>query len=141
VSIARTVAIVLTGLIGLSGLGVGLSLWISLATLEAAGDTRDIGPLIYLGIAAYGLITALAAFGVWRGNVVAWWAAVIAIAIGGGILLRLATLGPRLDEIFTGGVIIWAADLLALLAPGTRRSLRTGSERAVRPSPGRGGWW
>jgi hypothetical protein len=141
VSIARTVAIVLTGLIGVSGLGVGLSLWISLATMEAAGDTRDIGPLIYLGIAAYGLITALAAFGVWRGNVVAWWAAVIAIAAGIALLVRLATLGLHLDEVFTGGVIIWGADLVALLAPGTRRALGAGSDGAVRPSPGRGRWW
>ena len=119
-SIARTVAIVLTALIGLSGFGVGISLWISLGTMEAGGDTRSIGPLIYLGIGGYGLVLALAAVGIWRGNRPAWWVAVIAIAIGLVVLVRLATLGQNLDEVFVGGAIIWGADLVALLAAGTR---------------------
>jgi hypothetical protein len=120
-SIARTIGIVLTGLIGLSGLGVGLSLWLTVGA--GADDGSQVGLLIGPGIAAYGLITALGAYGIWRGNRLGWWVAVVAIAAGLVLLIRFATLGIELDEAFTGGAIIWGADLVALLAPGTRRSL------------------
>ena len=121
---ARIMAIVLTGLIGLSGLGVGLGLITTLAS-SATGPV-EAGYGIGGGIAAYGLIAALAAFGVWRGHVLAWWVAVIAIVVGLVLLVRLATLGGELDAVFVGGIVLWAADLAALVAPGTRRSLRTG---------------
>jgi hypothetical protein len=124
VSPARIVAIVLTGLIGLSGLGVGIGLITTFAA--AAADSVQVGYAIGAGIAAYGLITALAAFGVWRGRLVAWWVALIAIAAGLLLLARFATLGGELDAVFVGGVVLWAADLAALLAPGTRRSVRAG---------------
>jgi uncharacterized membrane protein (DUF2068 family) len=116
------VAVVLTGLIGLSGLGVGIGLITTLAS-AAAGPVQA-GYGIGGGIAAYGLIAALAAFGVWRGNRLAWWVAVIAIVAGLVLLVRLATLGGELDAVFVAGVVLWAADLAALVAPGTRRSLR-----------------
>jgi len=124
VSPARIVAIVLTGLIGLSGLGVGIGLITTFAS--AAADSVEAGYVIGAGIAAYVLITALAAFGVWRGRLVAWWVALIAIAAGLLLLARFATLGGELDAVFVGGVVLWAADLAALLAPGTRRSVRAG---------------
>ena len=124
VSPARIVAIVLTGLIGLSGLGVGLGLITTFAA--AAADSVETGYAIGAGIALYGLIAALAAFGVWRGRLLAWWIALVAIAAGLLLLARFATLGGGLDAVFVGGVVLWAADLAALLAPGTRRSVRAG---------------
>jgi hypothetical protein len=130
VSPARIVAIVLTGLIGLSGLGVGIELITTLAS--AAAESVEAGYAIGGGIAAYGLIAAVAAFGVWRGQLLAWWVAVIAIAAGLVLLARLATLGGELDAVFVGGVVLWAADLAALLAPGTRRTVGAG-----RPTTGR----
>jgi hypothetical protein len=122
VSPARIVAIVLTGLIGLSGMGVGIGLITTLGS-TAAGPV-EAGYGIGAGITAYGLISGLAAFGLWRGNRLAWWIAIVAIVAGLVILVRLATLGGELDGVFVGGVVLWAADLAALLAPGTRRSLR-----------------
>jgi hypothetical protein len=121
-SIARSVALILTGLIGLSGMAVGFGLLLSLAS--TGGDPVAAGYLIGGGIAAYGLIAFLGAVGTWHGSVPAWWAAVVMVGAGLILLTFLTTQGAELDQVFLGGAILWGADLLALLSPGTRSSLR-----------------
>ncbi len=121
-SIARFVALILTGLIGLSGMAVGFGLLLNLAS--TGGDPVAAGSLIGGGIAAYGLIAFLGAVGAWQGSVAAWWAAVVTVGAGLVLLTLLTTQGAELDQVFLGGAILWAADLLALLSRGTRSSLR-----------------
>jgi len=130
-SVARTVAIALTGLIGVSGLGVGIVLIPTLGSM--GGEPSDlaaaagVGFAIGAGIAAYGLAAVAGAYGVWRGNRWGWWLATVTIVAGLIVLVRLTLLGGAVDQVFLGGAIVWGADLLALVAPGTRRSLPRGA--------------
>lgn len=122
--LARLVAVILTGLIGLSGLAAGLQL---LGTIPSSSTGPD-GTAIAIGsgIAAYGGVATIAAVGLWRGSRVAWWVSASTIAVGliGLIALVLVSgSGGLLDSILAGGALVWAIALVAHLAPSTRASV------------------
>jgi uncharacterized membrane protein (DUF2068 family) len=117
-------AIILLLLIGVSGLGVGLTI----ATAMTNAGTPLTGVGIGAGIALYGALAALAGVGlIWRQRW-SWWLGVATIAAGTLFLVGLMVyLGG--DEVFALGVAIWGITLACLLAPATRASMRRGPDR------------
>ncbi|MEA2548928.1 MAG: hypothetical protein QOE42_1526 [Chloroflexota bacterium] len=114
-------AIVLLVLIGVSGLGAGLTI----TTAMTNAGTPPIGVGIGAGIALYGALTALAGVGLMWRHRWSWWLGVATIAVGMlflvGLIVRVGS-----DEVFALGVAIWGVTLGCLLAPATRASIRRG---------------
>jgi drug/metabolite transporter (DMT)-like permease len=117
-------AIVLLLLIGVSGLGAGLT--ITTAMMNAGTPLTGVG--IGLGIALYGALAALAGVGlIWRHRW-SWWLGVATIAAGTLFLVWLMfSVGG--DDMFALGIAIWGVALGCLLAPATRASIRRGPGR------------
>lgn len=114
-------AIVLLVLIGVSGLGVGLTIT---SGMLSAG-TPLIGVGIGLGIAVYGGLAALAGVGlIWRRRW-SWWLGVVTILAGELFLVWLIVLVGG-DGVFAFGVAIWGVTLVCLVAPATRAEIRRG---------------
>jgi hypothetical protein len=117
-------AIILLVLIGVSGLGVGLTIT---SGMLSAG-TPLIGVGIGAGIAGYGALAALAGVGlIWRHRW-SWWLGVGTIVAGVLFLAWLIVLVGG-DGVFAFGIVLWGVTLACLLAPATRSSIRPGRGR------------
>jgi hypothetical protein len=117
-------AIILLLLIGVSALGVG----VTIATAMTNAGTPLTGLGIGAGIALYGGLAALAGVGlIWRRRW-SWWLGVATIAVGTLLLVGLMVYVGG-DEVFALGVAIWGVTLACLLAPATRASIRRGPGR------------
>jgi hypothetical protein len=114
------VAVVLLIVIGASGFGTGLTL---LSAAAGRGDQAPAGQLIGGGIGLYGLITLLSGLAVARGSRWAWVAAVAAIGLG-VLVLAVVAVAAGFEVVVASGILAWGVTLVALLAPGTRRSMR-----------------
>ena len=114
-------AIVLLVLIGVSGLGVGLTIT---SGMLSAG-TPLIGAGIGLGIAVYGGLAALAGVGLIRRLRWSWWLGIVTIVAGELFLVWLIVLVGG-DAVFASGVAIWGVTLGCLVAPATRAAIRRG---------------
>ena len=112
-------AIALLVLIGVSGLGVGLTIT---SGMLSAG-TPLIGAGIGVGIAVYGGLAALAGVGlIWRQRW-SWWLGIVTIVAGELFLVWLIVLVGG-DGVFAFGVAIWGVTLACLAAPATRAAIR-----------------
>jgi hypothetical protein len=118
--------------IGLSGLAAGAGFLMLLApqSSEAASLTRipgvvQSGLLIGAIMAAYALAALVSGVGTWIGRRWAWLLGIVTILAGLGILAYCIVLLGGPDPILDFGVVIWAVTLACLLAPSTRRTLRT----------------
>jgi hypothetical protein len=112
-------AIILLVLIGVSGLGVGLT--ITSGMLSAGTPLVGVG--IGAGIAVYGGLAALAGVGLIWCRRWSWWLGVATIVAGELFLAWLIVLAGG-DEVFAFGVVVWGVTLACLLAPATRTSIR-----------------
>jgi hypothetical protein len=117
-SSARSLAIVLLLVEGLSGVGVGLTLLPGMLSTNA-GST---GLAIAAGTLGYGAALSVAAIGILRGRGWGWWLGIAAIAAGLALLVVLVVM-TRGDGVLLGGVLIWIVTLGALLV-GWRSSRR-----------------
>lgn len=117
-SSARSLAIVLLLVEGLSGVGVGLTLLAGMLSANA-GST---GIAIAGGTLGYGAALTIAAIGILRGRGWGWWLGIAVVAAGLVLLVVLVAI-TRGDGILLGGVAIWIVTLAALLV-GWRSSRR-----------------
>jgi hypothetical protein len=112
-------AAVLLVIIGLSGLGAGITI---VQAIMKAPSVLLVGVQIGLGIAVYGLVTAIAGIGVFGRQRQFWWLAVGTIGAGLAFLIGLIVI-TGLDPVVTSGIAIWGVALASLLAPATRAAL------------------
>jgi hypothetical protein len=118
--------------IGLSGLaaGAGFLMLVAPQTGEAANLARipgvvQSGLLVGAIMAGYALAALVAGVGTWTGRRWAWVLGIVTILVGLGILAYCIVLLGGPDPILDFGVVVWAVTLACLLAPSTRRTLRT----------------
>jgi hypothetical protein len=118
--------------IGLSGMAAaaGLRMLRAPASSEAASLARvpgviQSGGLIGGVMAAYSLAALVAGVGTWTGRRWAWLLGIATILVGLGILAYCLVLLGGPDPILDFGVVVWAVTLACLVAPPTRRTLRT----------------
>jgi hypothetical protein len=118
--------------IGLSGMAVAAGFLMLLApqSSDAANLARipgviQSGAVIGGVMAAYALAALVSGIGTWTGRRWAWLLGIATILVGLGILAYCLVLLGGPDPILDFGVVIWAVTLACLLAPSTRRTLRT----------------
>jgi hypothetical protein len=112
-------AAVLLVIIGLSGLGAGITI---VQAMTKSPPLPLVGVQIGLGIAAYGLVAAIAGIGLLGRQRRFWWLAVGTIGAGLAFLVGLIVIA-NLDPVVTSGIAIWGITLACLLAPATRAAL------------------
>ena len=95
------------------------------ANLGRASGVVQSGALVGGIMAAYALAALVAGVGTWTGRRWAWLLGIVTILVGLGILAYCIVLLGGPDPILDFGVVIWAVTLACLLAPSTRRTLRT----------------
>lgn len=110
--LARTVAIVLLFVEGLSGASVGLTLLIGVAGVAGLGSSIAVP----LGVLAYGVALVAGGIGILLGRRWGWPLATIVVLLGLGVLVVLLAVVGFDDPVLLGGVAIWAITLVALLA-------------------------
>jgi hypothetical protein len=118
--------VVLSIVIGLSGVGVGLTfLGAALSGLGGgfAPELAEAGLRLGIGFGAYGFLVTAGAVGVWRRSWPGWWLAVAALGLGFVTLVVLAVIAS-LDGVLLGGVAIWGLTIALVGAPSTRAALR-----------------
>jgi len=114
-------AAILNVIIGLSGLVVGLTLFVAIPAMAAASDV-GFGAELVFGVPLYGLAATLGGIGTWRRLWVGWTLAVVVDGLGLAVLIWAVTLvGP--DGVLLFGVVVWTLTLVLLAAPQTRRVL------------------
>ena len=114
---ARTIAIVLLLVEGLSGAWVGITLVTGVAGSAGLGSSLAVP----LGVLGYGLALVAGAVGILLGRRPGWILAVVAVLVGLGLLVVLLAVVGFDDAVLLGGVVIWGITLAALLA--SRRQL------------------
>jgi hypothetical protein len=116
-------AAVLLLVIGLSGLGAGLTI---VGAMTNGPVVPIVGMQIGLGIAGYGVLATVASIGLLGRRRAFWWLAVA--TIGAGLVLLVGLIGliglASIDPVFATGIVIWGIALACLLAPATRAALR-----------------
>jgi hypothetical protein len=117
---------VLSLVIGLSGVGVGLT-FIGAALSGPRGgfapEVAEAGLRIGLGIGGYGFLVTVGAVGVWRRSWPGWWLAVATLGLG-LVTLAALTVIASMDEVLFAGVVIWGVAIGLLVASPTRAALR-----------------
>ena len=109
--VALRVACILLLIMGLSGLGVGLT--IGSAFLGGGVPTAGLG--IPLGLIAYGATLTAAGVGILLGRRWGWLLGVGGIALGLAALLWILAITTWTDSVIGGGAILWAVTLGLLL--------------------------
>lgn len=118
--------VVLSLVIGLSGVGVGLTFigaGLSGSRGGFAPEVAEAGLRMGLGIGGYGFLVTAGAVGVWRRSWPGWWLAVAALGLGLVTLAALMVIAS-MDEVLFAGVLIWGLAIGLLVAPPTRTALR-----------------
>jgi hypothetical protein len=113
-------AAVLLIIIGLSGLGAGLTI---IQAMTGTSTAPVAGVQIGLGIAGYGLLATVSGVGLLGRRRRFWWLAVATIGAGLAFQVDLIAITSP-DPVFATGLVIWGIALGCLLVPATRRSLR-----------------
>jgi uncharacterized membrane protein (DUF2068 family) len=108
---ARTVAVVLLLVEGLSGSFVGFTLVAGVAGTFGLGSSL----VVPVGVLAYGLALIAAAFGIWLGRRWGLILGIVVIALGLGLLIVLLAAVGFDDPVLLGGALIWAITLALLL--------------------------
>jgi hypothetical protein len=118
--------VVLSIVIGLSGVGVGLTFLGAALSGPGGGFAPEIaeaGLRLGIGFGGYGFLVTAGAVGVWRRSWPGWWLAVAALGLGFVTLVVLAVIAS-LDGVLLGGVAIWGLAIALVVAPSTRAALR-----------------
>jgi hypothetical protein len=116
--------------IGISGLfaAAGLIAVAPRADEIAPGMAADVargGIAVGLIMGAYALAAVIAGFALMARRRAAWWLGVATIALGLGLLALSLVVIQTLEPVLMGGVVIWGVALVLLLAPATRRSVKS----------------
>ena len=118
--------VVLSIVIGLSGVGVGLT-FVGAALSGPGGgfapEIAEAGLRLGLGIAGYGFLVTAGAVGVWQRSWRGWWLVVAALGLG-LVTLAVLTVVASMDEVLFAGVLIWGLAIGLLVASPTRAALR-----------------
>ena len=112
-------AAVLLLVIGLSGLGVGITITQAMSAPGVPATGLQIG----LGIAGYGLLATISGSGLLGRRRRFWWLAVATIGAGLAFQIWLVAISS-LDPVFATGIVVWGVTLSCLIAPATRAALR-----------------
>jgi hypothetical protein len=113
-------AAVLLLIIGLSGVGAGIT--ITMAMIQGP-DVPAPGIRIGLGITGYGLLAVVSGIGLLGRRRAFWWLAAATIGAGLAFLIGLIAI-TTLDPVFGTGLVIWGIALACLVAPATRAAVR-----------------
>ena len=118
--------VVLSIVIGLSGVGVGLT-FIGAALSGPRGgfapEIAEAGLRLGLGIGGYGVLVTAGGVGVWQRSWPGWWLAVAALGVG-LVTLAVLTVVASMDRVLFAGVLIWGLAIGLLVASPTRAALR-----------------
>ena len=118
--------VVLSLVIGLSGLGVGITFLGASLGGTRPGLTPDASQAALrmgLGLGGYGLLVVIGAVGVWLRSRSGWWLAIAALGVG-FVTLAVLTVIASMDGVLLGGVLIWGLAIALLAARPTRAALR-----------------
>lgn len=118
--------VVLSIVIGLSGVGVGLTFIGAALSGPRGGFAPEIveaGLRLGVGIGGYGFLVTTGAVGVWQRSWPGWWLAVVTLGLG---LVTLAVLAvvASMDRVLLFGVFVWGLAIALLVAPATRAAIR-----------------
>ena len=118
-------AVIVQLVIGLSGVGVGLTLLAAMLQGPiGAARVEPVGLAIAGGVVGYGALVTIAAIGMATGRRGSTWASVVLDLVGLAVLgYAIVLAGP--DEILGGGVLIWLAATGLVLAVALNRRRRS----------------